>query len=214
LVLLTSAERGHEIVMFYYKSDSDSDHKEPLGEIVLNDIMSVSQPKDKLGRFDVQVPSRVFALKCDSPSDLKRWVTSLQSMSHMNDYTKPGHLPDSPADAMKLMAQSSLTNPSKIIDTKFTDATSTIDLMTRGSAFIKYDYEHVTEKTTRSIVLVYYQKDSTSLGSLYFCEPGEKVEDVNTALTLHTLTDMYLVSTHPSHPASTDICTRALLFAC
>ena len=68
----------------------------------------------------------------------------------------------------------------------------TIELMTRGSAFIKYNYETSTQRTVRDIVLVFYEKDQTPLGSLYFCEPGSREKDPNTALALHTLTDMYL----------------------
>ncbi len=37
--------------------------------------------------------------------------------------------------------------------------------MQKGQAFVKYNYEHVTEKTSRESV--FYLKDSTSLGSLY-----------------------------------------------
>ena len=67
---------------------------------------------------------------------------------------------------MQLMAQDSLQNPSKVNSTKFQDAQETIGLMERGSACIKYKYEHVTERTTREIVLVFYHKDATALGSL------------------------------------------------
>lgn len=193
LVLLSSSERGNEILLYYFKSDSDADHKEPLGEIILNEILAVQDlSKEKSGRFDIQVPSRTYALKCDNPAELNKWCKALQSLSQMNDYQKPSHLPDSPAETMKLMSQNSLNNPTKTNQTTYKDATETIEMMTKGSAFIKYDYEKVSEKTTREIVLVFYQPDTTPLGSLYFCEPGEKVIEAQTALALHTLTDMYL----------------------
>lgn len=65
LVLVSSPSRGNELSLFYHKSESDVG-KEPLGEIVLNEIKSVTLRKDKgEGRFDVEVPTRVFALKCD-----------------------------------------------------------------------------------------------------------------------------------------------------
>jgi len=64
-VLVSSPSRGNELSLFYHKSESDVG-KEPLGEIVLNEIKSVTLRKDKgEGRFDVEVPTRVFALKCD-----------------------------------------------------------------------------------------------------------------------------------------------------
>lgn len=73
LVLQSSAARGNEISLFYHKSESDAG-KEPLGEIVLNEIKSVQLRKEKgEGRFDVEVPSRVFALRCDNPAELKKW---------------------------------------------------------------------------------------------------------------------------------------------
>lgn len=63
--MVSSPSRGNELSLFYHKSESDVG-KEPLGEIVLNEIKSVTLRKDKgEGRFDVEVPTRVFALKCD-----------------------------------------------------------------------------------------------------------------------------------------------------
>ena len=183
--------------MYYYKTESDSQkEEEPLGEIILNDIMSVTQlkEKDKLDRFDVQVPSRIFALKCDNPTELKKWVAALQQMSHMNDYQKPSILPDSPAETMKMLASGGAGSGSggAASTPKALDATAAIELISKGSAFLKYDYDPATDQTQRDIVTVFYQKDATALGSLYYCEPGEKVASVSAALSLHTLTDMYL----------------------
>ncbi len=49
----------------------------------------------------------------------------------------------------------------------FSQASDTIQMMSKGAAFIKYDHEFVTEQTTRTIVIVFYKKDSQPLGSLY-----------------------------------------------
>jgi len=139
------------------------------------------------GRFDVQVPSRIYALKCEQASELSRWVKVLESLIAANVYQKPSALPDSAIAAMR-----KTTTSSKATGDFSADAAEAIDLMSRGAAFIKYNYESVTEKTSRDIVMVWYKKDDTPLGSLYFCEPGDKNEDKKTALSLATLTDIYV----------------------
>jgi len=213
LVLTSSKERGNEISLFYHKSQDDADaKKEPLGEIVLTDIKSVLlRPEKGEGRFDVEVPTRVFSLKCQFPEELKKWKSTLESMTQANKFKHPSAVPSTPAETMRLMAAASATatatgGPAQ----SFTqDATSTVELMSKGQAFIKYNYEHVTEKTTREIVSVFYKKDATPLGSLYIAEPGSKREDPETALALHTLTDLYL-GTHTSTDQQTHrIATRA-----
>lgn len=51
LSLSASPQRGHEILLAYFKTDEDAGAgKEPLGEIVLNDIMSVNVIKEKVRR--------------------------------------------------------------------------------------------------------------------------------------------------------------------
>lgn len=102
-------------------------------------------------------------------------------------YSTPSALGATPAEVMKSMASANKSG-----DSKFNDAQNAIELMTKGQAFIRYQYEHVTEQTTREIVLLFYKKDATPLGSLYYCEPGEKTEDADGALCLHSLTDLYL----------------------
>ena len=132
---------------------------------MLNEIKSVHLRKDKgEGRFDVEVPSRVFALRCENPVELKKWIATLESMSQMANFKKPVNLPATPAETMRLMAQDSLTNPTKSNESKFDDAHQTLELMAKGQAFIRYHYEHVTEQTHREIVLLFYKKDTTPLG--------------------------------------------------
>jgi hypothetical protein len=145
--------------MYYYKNDSDAlSGQEPLGEIVLNEIKSVVAPKDKPGRMDVEVPGRIFALKAENQAEHAKWVAALQNMTSMSGYTKPSHLPSTPAETMKMMAsQSSSLQAGKTVDA----AQDAIDLMCKGSAFIKYDYEPVTQRTNRDIVVVWYKKDAT-----------------------------------------------------
>jgi hypothetical protein len=195
-VLTSSKARGNEISLFYHKSQEDADaKKEALGEIVLTDIKSVALRKDKgEGRFDVEVPTRVFALRCDNPAELKKWLSTLESMTQMSSFQKPSALPSTPAETMRMMAANSAaaTATGNQPQAFSQDAGATVDLMQKGQAFIKYNYEHVTEQTTREIVTVFYKKDSTPLGSLFVCPPGDKTEDVNTALALHSLTDLYL----------------------
>src|SRR3954469_16114644 len=95
LVLMSSAARGNELSLFYHKTESDSlEKKEPLGEIVLNEILGVTTRKEKgEGRFDIEVPTRVFSLKCENSAELKRWIATLQSMTQMASFQKPAALP-------------------------------------------------------------------------------------------------------------------------
>jgi hypothetical protein len=193
-VLTSSKSRGNELSLFYHKSEQDAAEKrEPLGEIVLNEIKSVTARKDKgEGRFDVEVPGRVFSLRCEREAELKKWLATLNSMTQMASFQKPSALPATPAETMRLMAANSAAAGGKVDSSFGADATVTVDLMSKGQAFIRYEHEHVTEKTTRSIVNVFFKKDATPLGSLYFCEPGTMDEDPNTALALHSLTDLFL----------------------
>jgi len=182
----------------YFKSESDSAKLGPdgcLGEIDLNEIQSVAMRNDKgEGRFDVAVPGRIYALKCEEGNEIKlKWVAALQSLLPRTQEYKGvvgDMVQDTPAEAMRRLAEASCqgANSSFVVD----QAAQTLELMEQGSAFLRYYHDPRTQKTTREIVQAFWQKDATPLGSIYTSEPGEKTFNVKNALALHSLTDLYL----------------------
>jgi hypothetical protein len=185
VLTVSSTDRGtHYKVLSYFKTAED---EEPLGNIPLIDVKAVNISKEKTGRFDVVIKGRTYMLRCDNATDLQNWVNALSSTQVKPAYAKPANLPSSPAEAMKLMAEAS-PEAAKLID-----ATDTLNMMKDGTAFIKYDYDSSTGDVDREIVLVFYKEDDGSeLGSLYWCEPGEKQDVSQRALALHQLSDLYL----------------------
>lgn len=106
--------RGNSVQLRYFKDATTAAAltAEALGEIELDHIMSVDELADKPGRFDVLVPGRVYALKCENASELRKWVSILSTLSRSKQ-AKPdsllqkSNLPATPQETMKLVAQAS-----------------------------------------------------------------------------------------------------------